>query len=200
MEMEIDKNLEEENLESDKKSFSTILYTSVMPKIYGIGASVVILGAMFKILNWPGANLMIGAGLTTEAVIFFLSAFEPMGKEYNWELAYPELNPDFAGAVPARSSHAGGGPDVSSKEYKAGIIALTKTLKLLNQAYSEEADQVVTRISTNQVMYENASRAMEEMHKASAEAEGFKMELQNLKEKISALNEIYDNTLSALRG
>ena len=46
-----------------------------MAKLYGIGASV-ILGAMFKILHWPGADIMLTIGLTTEAVIFFISAFE----------------------------------------------------------------------------------------------------------------------------
>lgn len=62
-------------------SKSNFFYSSVMPKIYGIGAAVVILGAMFKILDWQGANIMIGVGLTTEAAIFFLSAFEPRPEE-----------------------------------------------------------------------------------------------------------------------
>ena len=43
-----------------------------MPKIYGIGAAVVIMGAMFKILHYPGADVMLMLGLTTEAIIFFL--------------------------------------------------------------------------------------------------------------------------------
>lgn len=51
-------------------SFKYKFYGDIMPKIYGIGASIVILGAMFKILDWQGASLMIGVGLTTEALIF----------------------------------------------------------------------------------------------------------------------------------
>jgi len=62
-------------------TFKENFYNNIMPKIYGIGAAVVILGAMFKILDWQGANIMIGVGLTTEAIIFFLSAFEPAHKE-----------------------------------------------------------------------------------------------------------------------
>jgi len=62
-------------------SNSNFFFTMVMPKIYGIGAAVVILGAMFKILDLQGANWMIGIGLTVEAIIFFLSAFEPTPKE-----------------------------------------------------------------------------------------------------------------------
>ena len=73
-------------------SNSNFFYSKVMPKIYGIGAAVVILGAMFKILDWPGATLMIGVGLTTEAIIFFLSAFEPGAKEVDWAKVYPELD------------------------------------------------------------------------------------------------------------
>ncbi|MBQ7551343.1 MAG: gliding motility protein GldL [Bacteroidales bacterium] len=66
-------------------------YKQFMAKLYGIGASVVILGAMCKILHWPGANLMIVVGMTTEAIIFLFSAFEPLHVEYNWALVYPEL-------------------------------------------------------------------------------------------------------------
>ena len=50
-------------------------FKNFMAKLYGIGAAVVILGAMFKIMHWEGANFMLVAGLTTEAVIFFFSAF-----------------------------------------------------------------------------------------------------------------------------
>ncbi|MBO4581443.1 MAG: gliding motility protein GldL [Bacteroidales bacterium] len=66
-------------------------YKNFMTKLYGIGASVVIAGAMFKIMHWPGANPMIVLGMSTEAIIFFFSAFEPLHPEYNWALVYPEL-------------------------------------------------------------------------------------------------------------
>jgi gliding motility-associated protein GldL len=62
-----------------------------MAKLYGIGAAVVILGAMFKIMHWPGAGPMLVIGLSTEAVIFFFSAFEPLHEDPKWELVYPEL-------------------------------------------------------------------------------------------------------------
>ena len=66
-------------------------YKSFMAKLYGIGASVVILGALFKILHLPGANAMLMVGMGTESIIFFFSAFEPLHVEYNWALVYPEL-------------------------------------------------------------------------------------------------------------
>jgi len=66
-------------------------YKNFMAKLYGWGAAVVIVGALFKILHWPGANIMLMVGMFTEAVIFFLSAFEPPHVEFNWALVYPEL-------------------------------------------------------------------------------------------------------------
>lgn len=66
-------------------------YKSFMGKLYGVGASVVIIGAMFKIMHWAGADLMIVVGMSTEAIIFFFSAFEPLHVEYDWSLAFPEL-------------------------------------------------------------------------------------------------------------
>ena len=73
------------------KFFQTKAGQNFMAKLYGIGASVVILGAMFKILHWPGADIMLTVGLTTEAVIFFISAFEKPHVDYDWSLVYPEL-------------------------------------------------------------------------------------------------------------
>jgi gliding motility-associated protein GldL len=62
-----------------------------MAKLYGWGASVVILGALFKINHYPFANEMLVVGLGTEAIIFFFSAFEPPYVEPDWSLVYPEL-------------------------------------------------------------------------------------------------------------
>lgn len=62
-----------------------------MAKLYGFGAAIVIVGAMFKIQHWPGAGPMLVVGLSTEAVIFFFSAFEKPHEEPDWSLVYPEL-------------------------------------------------------------------------------------------------------------
>lgn len=62
-----------------------------MGKLYGWGAAVVIIGALFKIQHYPGAGIMLVAGLGTEALIFFFSAFEPLHEELDWTLVYPEL-------------------------------------------------------------------------------------------------------------
>ena len=62
-----------------------------MAKVYGWGASVVLVGAMFKIMHWTGSGVMLVVGLSTEAFIFFTSAFEPLHVEHDWSLVYPEL-------------------------------------------------------------------------------------------------------------
>ena len=90
---------------SKKGGFQELLYSTIMPKVYGIGAAVVIVGALFKILHMEGAALMLSVGLLTEAGIFFLSAFEPKHAEPDWAKVYPELADDYDGppAAAARS-------------------------------------------------------------------------------------------------
>ncbi len=66
-------------------------YKRAIGFIYGMGASVVLVGALFKIEHLPGASIMLMVGLLTEAVIFAISAFEPPHEEYDWSLVYPEL-------------------------------------------------------------------------------------------------------------
>lgn len=71
--------------------FGSPIYKKVMSKVYGIGAAVAIVGALFKIMHFPGASIMLVAGLGVEALIFFLSAFEPPHEMPDWSLVYPEL-------------------------------------------------------------------------------------------------------------
>ena len=66
-------------------------YKKFMGKVYGFGASIVLVGALFKIQHYPGASPMLVVGLLTEALIFFFSAFEPLHEELDWTLVYPEL-------------------------------------------------------------------------------------------------------------
>jgi len=66
-------------------------YKKFMAKVYGFGASIVLLGALFKIQHYPGASIMLIIGLLVEALIFFFSAFEPPHEDIDWTLVYPEL-------------------------------------------------------------------------------------------------------------
>jgi gliding motility-associated protein GldL len=71
--------------------FESKKFKTIMKFVYGYGGAIVIVGAMFKIQHWPGATIMLIGGLGIEAVIFVLSAHEPLHEELDWTLAYPEL-------------------------------------------------------------------------------------------------------------
>lgn len=68
-----------------------LLSKKVMNFAYGMGAAVVIIGALFKLMHWPGAGIMLIVGLGTEALIFGLSAFDPVDKDIDWSIVFPEL-------------------------------------------------------------------------------------------------------------
>ena len=74
-------------------------WKNFMKYVYGWGAAIVIIGALFKLQHYPGAGPMLVIGLGTEAIIFFLSAFDPMHEDPDWSLVYPELAEDYSGDV-----------------------------------------------------------------------------------------------------
>lgn len=77
-----------------------------MSKVYGLGASIVIIGALFKINHYEYANILLAVGLGTEAIIFFFSAFEPPYVDPDWSKVYPEFKMDYHG-IEADSSELG---------------------------------------------------------------------------------------------
>jgi len=117
--------------------FNSPAYKKIMAKVYGIGAALVLAGALFKIQHYPGAGFMLLVGMGTEIVIFFLSAFEPPHEMPDWSLVFPEL----IGLEPKHSSganqgHSGGG-DLqalinSGNLDSATIEKLTEGLKKLS--------------------------------------------------------------------
>ncbi len=78
-------------------------YRNFMAKVYGWGASVVLIGALFKINHWNHADILLIIGLGTEAIIFFFSAFEPPHVEPDWSLVYPELKGIYHGVKGAEA-------------------------------------------------------------------------------------------------
>ncbi len=87
----------------------TSRWKAFMAKLYGWGASVVIIGALFKIQHYQFAGLLLAIGLCTEAVIFFFSAFEPLKEEPDWKLVYPQLDPKYSGEEVGFAGNFGGG-------------------------------------------------------------------------------------------
>ncbi|BDD06198.1 type IX secretion system motor protein PorL/GldL [Aureibacter tunicatorum] len=91
-----------------KGGFVDHFYAKIAPIITGVGASVVILGALFKLMHWEGAGEMLIVGMGTEALIFLLFAFQPQHEEPDWSLVYPELDPESGAKAPARNNAAAG--------------------------------------------------------------------------------------------
>lgn len=110
-------------MSSSNSFFESTAFKKVMAKVYGIGAAVVIVGALFKILHWKGADLMLMVGLLTEAFLFTISAFEPLHKETDWTLVYPEL--------------AGLDPKEKSKKSNASGTVSQQLDKMLEEAKVE---------------------------------------------------------------
>jgi len=202
-----------------KGGFSELLYTSIMPKIYGIGAAVVIVGAMFKILHLPGAELMLGVGLTTEAVIFFLSAFEPKSHEYDWSLVYPELSGDTP-AVSRKQIANGSGDSVSNKldsmleKSKVGgelIDSLGRGMRNLSESVNKIGTITDAAVATNDYAknvkaasqsltnmnksYETTMTAMSEMTTASQDAKEYHAQVQTVTKNLASLNAVYEMEL-----
>jgi gliding motility-associated protein GldL len=210
-------------MSAEKKSLSNKFYSDIMPKIYGIGASIVILGAMFKILDWTGGNFMIAVGLTTEAIIFFLSAFEPKSKEVDWTKVYPELEGENTGVAPVASSarsrtvvsdgatqkfdemleKAKIGPELIESLGKGIQNLATSAEKMGNiadaaVATNDYAQNVKTASKTlvdiNQ-SYAKTASALSEMSSATQDVVGYREEVANVTKNLSALNVLYEMEL-----
>ena len=199
--------------------FKTKFYKDIVPKIYGIGAAVVILGAMFKLLHWPGASLMLVLGLSTEAVIFFLSAFEPKEKGIDWTKVYPELEEEYEGGPVVTTRSQSQGP-VGEKldEMLAQAQIDGALIERLGQGMHRLSDSVAnmatmpdlsvaTEKYTNNI--EKASEALENIYEAHAgtlgamhkllsisqDTQDYHEQVQNVTETLSALNIAYKKEL-----
>ena len=142
---------------------------NVMAKAYGIGAAIVILGALFKIQHYPGADIMLIVGMGVEAIIFFISAFEPIHEEWDWSLVYPELAGMEGDAKP---KNIGGNGDAVSQqldkmleEAKIGpelIEGLGSGLKSLSTNVSSMADLSGATVGTKEYA-DNIHKANEQL-------------------------------------
>lgn len=149
-------------------------YKKFMGYVYGFGAAVAIIGALFKILHLPGASVMLVAGLGVEAIIFALSSFEPPHETPDWSLVYPEL----AGLEPVDRGHAskGGssnGPDTLSTLVATGAIdqstvdRLADGVKKLANTTSELSDLSGASSATESYI-KNVKAASDQLNKLSA--------------------------------
>lgn len=199
-----------------------------MAKLYGIGAAVVIVGAMFKIQHWPGAGEMLVVGLSVEALIFFFSAFEPPHEDPDWTLVYPEL----AGVDHVEESHhevkaveksndkpiteqldnmledAKIGPELI-ESLGQGLRGLSdQTAKLNNIADASVASKEFTdslkgasrTVSDLSQSYVKASEAVAGITGNTGEGVNFGEQMQKVTKNLSELNNIYEMQLKGASG
>lgn len=136
-------------------------YKNFMSKVYGWGAALVILGALFKINHYAGADIMLIIGLSTEALIFFFSAFEPPHVEPDWSLVYPELAGMYhggAGTPGAAPKKAHSGKSVTQElddmlsKAKIGpelIESLGDGMRKMSENVSKMSDVTSTAVATD---------------------------------------------------
>lgn len=194
---------------------------------YSFGAAIVIAGALFKIMHWPGANVMLIIGMGAEVIIFIISGFEPqqaMHPDYEWERVYPELAEESAPVA------KGGKPltqqlDKMLSEAKVGpelINSLGKGFSSLGDSVSKLNDLTEATVATNEFSKnaKNAAGQITSFAQAAAsattavgqigataqvlsdtatDAAKIKDNLAALNKNLTSLNQVYGNMLSAMK-
>jgi gliding motility-associated protein GldL len=205
-----------------------LLPKRVMEFTYGMGAAVVIVGALFKIQHWPGASQFLIIGLLTEAFIFALSAFETSADELDWSLVYPELaggmaknkadkkedTKDAQGLLSQKldamlkEAKIDGelmtslGNSIKNFEAASRTIAPSAESLASTKKYSEELTLAATQMESINSLYkiqlETASRNAQINEEVAANNLKLKDQMQSLTSNLSSLNNVYGGMLSAM--
>jgi gliding motility-associated protein GldL len=189
-----------------------------MSRIYGLGAAVVIVGALFKILHWKGADLMLMIGLLTEAGIFAISAFEPVKEEVDWTLVYPELagmDPkDTKNKKPEDKKSLTAELDKMLAEARIeqgmvnrlgdGLRSLTENVNNLStmsdaaaatNEYAEKVKAATSNVGQLNQAYTNAIQALEQMGQGSEISTEYYAQVSSVTQKLASLNSVYEMEL-----
>lgn len=206
-----------------------LLSKKTMNFAYGMGAAVVIVGALFKIIHFEigplTGNVMLTIGLVTEAIIFALSAFEPVDNELDWSLVYPELAGGEAKKKDAKKEDTQGmlsqkldnllkeakidgelmaslGNSIKNFESAAKGISSSADGIAAQKKYSEElsmaAAQMESLNSLYKVQLESASRNAEANKEIAENAAKLKEQMASMTANIASLNNVYGGMLSAM--
>jgi len=176
--------------------FASKGYKNLMKYVYGYGAAIVIIGALFKIQHWPGADIMLIAGLSTEAIIFGLSAMEPLHAEPNWAVYYPYLLPEDerpegqdVSAFPKPHEIGGGKGSGATTEMVAEMMEKAK----IDQALLDRLGNAMRDLSHNAEQLKSVSSA------ASA-TDSYVSSLEEAAKKMSTLTDSYEKASASIAG
>lgn len=203
--------------------FETKKGKKIMGLLYGLGASVVIIGALFKIEHWPGASAMLIIGLGTEALIFAVSAFEPPHSEVDWTLVYPELAGIEDDQLTEATRRRNQGGDAVSQELDkmleeakigpelieslgSGFKNLADHASKLNnisdasvatEEYVENVKGAAGRMSVLSDSYEKAAETLTGMTVSTDDGNTYADNLRSISAKLSELNNVYELQLNS---
>ena len=200
-------------------------YKLMMPKLYGWGAAVVILGALFKIENLPGASYMLMAGLGIESIIFFFSSFEKQHVEPDWSLVYPELahmeDPDAAKRPAQQLDEALQKAKIDNELIESlneGLRAFGESAKQLNDTvtaasgiseYNSQIEEGVKNMNALNSLYELQLQTSNQQMEATTiflqnlqasveDSKKFQEQVNSLANNLEQLNKVYANMLNAM--
>ena len=186
-------------------------WKNCMPKLYGWGAAIVIIGALFKIQHWEGASLMLILGLGTEAFIFFMSAFEKPHEEPDWSLVYPQLATGEGAETPTQQlddmlSKANIDSEVITKlgegmrhlGEQASKMGEVADASVATKGYSDALVKASNRVDDLSATYEEVSQGLTGLVKASAEGASTGAGLAKMNENLNSLNSMYEGQLAQL--
>ena len=185
--------------------------------IIGVGASIVLLGALFKLQHWQGAGTMLIIGMCTEAFIFALLGILPPHKDYYWEKIYPELNiapnEEELEMIKSTASHgsitqqldkmmeeANVEPELISRlgdnlkrlgDNIANLQDMTDAGKATNE-FSDRAKQAAAALADMRVAYTNATEAANLLSRATDETKNYHQQVQLVSKNLAQLNAIYE--------
>ncbi len=197
--------------------FASKRFKNIMKFVYGFGGAIVIIGAMFKIMHWPGANFWLIFGLSTEAVIFTLSAFEPLHEDPDWSLVYPELalghsdmdhksleEPEDELAVTQQLDNMLEEAKIDGDLIASlgdGMRSLSENAKQLGQAsdaqgatenYISSLQGASDRVANLSSAYERASESLMGLTSTTEEGASFGEQMQKVSKNLAALNNVYE--------
>jgi gliding motility-associated protein GldL len=209
-----------------------LLSKKAMNFAYGMGAAVVIIGALFKITHiefgFITGNLMLTLGLLTEALIFGLSAFEPVDDELDWSLVYPELAGGTAKAKDGKKDESKEAQGLLSqkldamlkeakidgelmaslgnsiKNFEAASKSLAPTAESLasTKKYSEELTLAASQMESINGLYkiqlETSAKNAQINEEVVENNIKLKDQMQSLTSNLSSLNNVYGGMLSAM--
>ena len=172
----------------------------------GIGASVVPLGALFKLESWEGASEMLIIGLSVEAFIFlFLGLIGPEPDSY-WDKLYPGLSDYHSNIAPltAGEQQDYGTPlhgDVIEAQLGGMLTELqsmSKNLSSLKALQEVDFSGTTEQIKTMNNFYSKLNEAMADLSDSLEDTKAYKTQISDLNSNLAGLNNVYGGLLNAM--